>query len=578
MVRNKDSYTVAGYLNMCHKVYNHIKSKKNMQMKKMNSRRSRNRNDASLWDRRLTRRKALSTGAKVGIAAGLGLVIGAVGGYFGGAASKPEVTITKTVTAPGTTVTTGAATVTKTVTETKTVTQTLRETVTISATPTTVTELPPGVKKADWGIYPEYLKGTQITAAVQLIDSLIAVKDLLPQLEDETGIKVDFILLPEEELHKKVLIELSTGTGKYDVVMDDCMFVPEFAENGWVVPLDQFIEDPNLTSEPLFNLNDFLAKSIEIGKYKGKLYGLPIYAETTVLIYRKDVFEEHGIKVPDTMEDLGKACEELKEVLPSDTYPISLRGFPGAGANVYIWTGFLKAFGADFFDEDWNPMINSDEGVEATGFYAELLAKYGPAGSANYHWDDVQTALQQGKAMMTIEASDFIGRIEDPKQSLFAGKFGYSLVPSGRAGRFPSIFAFELMINAASPKERQEAAWIFIKWATSKKLQLEAAVAHNFSNVVRSSVMNDPKYLEVWGKYADWMEAHGKSLAEIASIDYRPRIPVWREVGNRIGIAVSDVIAKAQGGADPYSEAKKALDAAAKDIRDIMIKAGYLKA
>ena len=180
--------------------------------------------------------------------------------------------------------------------------------------------------------------------------------------------------------------------------------------------------------------------------------------------------------------------------------------------------------------------------------------------------------------MMTIEASDFIGRIEDPKQSLFAGKFGYSLVPSGRAGRFPSIFAFELMINAASPKERQEAAWIFIKWATSKKLQLEAAVAHNFSNVVRSSVMNDPKYLEVWGKYADWMEAHGKSLAEIASIDYRPRIPVWREVGNRIGIAVSDVIAKAQGGADPYSEAKKALDAAAKDIRDIMIKAGYLKA
>jgi ABC-type glycerol-3-phosphate transport system substrate-binding protein len=519
---------------------------------------------SSFGGRKVSRREALSTGAKIGLAAGLGLVVGAVGGYFGGTLTRPTTPTVKTVTETVTAPTTITSTITKTVTIERTI------------TPTTAV-VPPGVHITDWGAFPDYLKGTKIAAAVQLIDSLVAVQNLLPQFERETGISVDFILLPEEELHNKVLVELSSGAGKFAVVMDDCMFVPQFAENNWIVPLDEFIENVNLTYKPIFNLDDFLAKSVEIAKYKGKLYGLPIYAETTVLIFRKDIFKENNINIPETMEDLAKVCEDLKNVLPEGVYPIALRGYPGEGANVYIWTGFLKAFGGDFFDKNWEPIIDSDEAIKATGFYAELLSKYGPPGSANYHWDDIQTFLQQGKAVMAIEASDFIGRIEDPSQSPCAGKFGYSLVPKGPAGRFPSVFAFELMINAASTKEQREAAWIFVSWATSKKLQLEAAVSQRFTNVVRESVMSDPLYLGVWGKYRDWLDAHTKSLKEIASIDYRPRIPVWRDVGNRIGIAVSEVIAKAQLGADPYEEARKALQAAASDIREIMKKAGYIK-
>jgi len=508
--------------------------------------------------KKVPRRYILSSLGKIATSAVVaGIISGIVGYYTGKSAMAPPTEKTVTVTAE------------------KTVTITASPTITVASTPHVL--LPPGVNFSDWGVYPNYLRGTNITAAVQLIDSLIAVQNLLPQFEEETGINVDFVMLPEEELHQKVLIELSSGAGKYAIVMDDCMFVPQFVENEWIVPLNEFIDNSNLTYKPLFDLEDFLAKSIEIASWKGKIYGLPIYAETTVTIYRKDIFEEHSIRIPNSMKDLEKACEALREVLPKEVYPISLRGYPGEGANVYIWTGFLKAFGGNFFDENWEPIINNDAGVKATGFYAELLAKYGPPGSANYHWDDVQTALQQGKAMMAIEASDFVGRIEDPSQSLYAGKFGYSLVPEGPAGRFPSVFAFELMINAACPRKLQEAAWIFIVWATSKKLQLEAAISQRFSNVVRESVMNDPKYLQVWGAYADWIKAHTESLRNIASVDYRPRIPVWREVGNRIGIAISEVIAKAQLGADPYEQAKNALDAAADDIRQIMIKAGYLR-
>jgi len=88
--------------------------------------------------RRLTRRKALSTAAKVGIAGVVGVIVGAVGGYFAGSAAVPpqRTTVTQKVTETITS-TVGAGTVTKTVTETKTLTKTLTQTVTASTSAVT---------------------------------------------------------------------------------------------------------------------------------------------------------------------------------------------------------------------------------------------------------------------------------------------------------------------------------------------------------------------------------------------------------------------------------------------------------
>ncbi len=77
--------------------------------------------------------------------------------------------------------------------------------------------------------------------------------------------------------------------------------------------------------------------------------------------------------------------------------------------------------------------------------------------------------FQQGKAAMTLDATVNGAFNEDPAVSTVAGKVGYAPVPvqtDKPKGGSSSLAVFDL--HVASDSQQQDAAWLFISWATSK--------------------------------------------------------------------------------------------------------------
>jgi multiple sugar transport system substrate-binding protein len=386
-----------------------------------------------------------------------------------------------------------------------------------------------------------------IHAAMQQHTAVDAIKAMLPEYKKQTGVDVKFDILPQEELQNKTELALASSTDQYDIIMTDMMFTSQYAKADWIAPIDEFMNN----DKGLLQKDDFMHGFLNAFVIKDKSYGLPFYGESTMLMYNKELFAKAGIaNPPATMDEL---LADAKQLTKDGKYGIAMRGMRGEGMNIYIWAGFFNAFGGKWF-VDGKPNINSPEGVKATEFYATLIKNYSPPGGANFSWDQVQLAMQQGTTAMAIDATNFAPRVESPENSKVVGKIGYAPVPNGSAGNSPSLYTAGLTIPKGS-KHKQE-AYDFMVWATSKEIQLKTAIDGLRGDATRKSVWNDPTFRAKYN-FPNWIETAEDGMDK-ANPDYRPRVDQWRKMGDTLGVAVSAILA---GG-----DAKKTLDKAQTEI------------
>jgi len=387
----------------------------------------------------------------------------------------------------------------------------------------------------------------EITAAMQQHTAVDAIQAMLPEFEQQTGIKVKFDILPQEELHSKTELALASNSGQYDIIMMDMMFTTQYAKADWLAPLDDLI----VKNEATVQSSDFLGGFYNAFKNDDKTYGLPFYGESTMLMYNKEMFQAAGIENPPATID--ELIADAKTLTKDGKYGIAIRGMRGEGMNIYVWAGFYNAYGGKWL-KDGKPDMNSPEAIKATEVYADLIKNYAPPGGANFSWDQVQLAMQQGTVAMAIDATNFAPRLESPENSKVVGKVGYAMVPSGPAGASPSVYTAGLVVPKGS--KHSDAAFQFIAWATSKDIQLKTAIDGMRGDVTRKSVWEDESYRNKYN-YPGWIDVTVQSMDQ-ANPDYRPRIAEWKRMGDRLGIAVSETLAG--------KDVKSALDAAQKDI------------
>lgn len=418
--------------------------------------------------------------------------------------------------------------------------------------------------KINW----QQAKGQTITVAMNLGPEAEALQPYLKQFTQLTGIKVDYQPYPELELHQKTFIDFTSHTGVFDVVMQDFMFTPQYAGANYTIPLEPFISNPKLTDDKWYKSNDFLKGLWSAVKYRGKVYAIPFTGETTLLMYRKDLLEAKGLKVPTTFDELWNVAKALND--PPTIYGIALRGQRGQGMNIFTWTQFFRGFGGNFFKdfpEDMTPTVNTPEAIKATEFYANILKQYGPPGVANWTNMEVYAAQQQGKIAMTLDANAFGPIIDDPEKSKTAGKWGYAVIPGDKGGPQPAVYTHCLSINNDSKKKT--AAWLFVQWATSPQMTAIRAMATGVPP--RASSWENPQFAKQMKHVGNgaYTTVTAKSL-NIADGQYRPVFPHWREMGDILGEAVQSVIAGSQ-------TAEAALNKAQEDITAMLVKNGYLK-
>jgi multiple sugar transport system substrate-binding protein len=284
----------------------------------------------------------------------------------------------------------------------------------------------------------------------------------------------------------------------------------------------------------------------------GKLIGIVINAETSLLSYRKDLFTRLKVKVPQTMKELEEAAKFFhgKEVDGKKMVGITLRG-KGAAATSQ-WVDFLYSFGGSWTNAQGKSNFASPQDIAAFKFYGDLLRNYGPQGGSMLHWAESTSMFMEGKAAMIYDANVFKALYENPKESKVASKVGYAVIPAGPAGRVPHVSNWSLSISKTSTAERQKAAWLFVQWATNKNNCLGALLAGVPAG--RASAWNAKEYKSK-DDHPDWTANTMKSF-EIGQPQWNPPVINVPEIRDITGQVIVDAIE----GKDVTASAKKAAE------------------
>lgn len=207
-------------------------------------------------------------------------------------------------------------------------------------------------------------------------------------------------------------------------------------------------------------------------RHDGKYYGIPHSAATSLLIYRKDIFKQKGLKPPETWDDLIKVGEAMMERDKDGRvtrYGLSL---PGVGLFINIAVGELtKANGGRLFDlKTGRPTFTEKPVIEVLDFYKKLSATVLPPGWLGHGYLDTFANLATGKAAMLYQGygrgAGYIERYA-PKGMADAEHFGVLVRPIGPSGKATAaqIDAEPWMIfkNAKYPEEAAQFLKFFFK-------------------------------------------------------------------------------------------------------------------
>jgi sorbitol/mannitol transport system substrate-binding protein len=300
-----------------------------------------------------------------------------------------------------------------------------------------------------------------VTIATVNNPDMIELKKLSPKFEEQNpDIKLNWVITEENTIRQRITTDVSTGSGQFDIVQIGLYETPIFAKRGWLRPME------NLPSD--FDVEDIF-KSLRDGlSYGGKLYALPFYGESSMLMYRKDLLDAKGLKMPDQpkYEDIKKIADALTDK-SKGVYGITLRGKPGWGENMAFLSTLINTFGGTWFDMKWNPTLDTPEWKKALTFYIDLMKADGPPGASANGFNENLTLMTSGKAAMWIDATVAGGMLENAKESQVAGKMGYASSPI-EATPNGSHWLWSWAFAIPKAAKQAEAAEKFAVWATSK--------------------------------------------------------------------------------------------------------------
>jgi sorbitol/mannitol transport system substrate-binding protein len=364
----------------------------------------------------------------------------------------------------------------------------------------------------------------------------------------ETGIRVNFSVLPENDVRDKISQEFSSQAGQYDVATVSNFEIPIYARSKWIAPLDGFIaKDAAFAQDDILDSMEQSLKGDD-----GKVYGEPFYGESSFLMYRKDVLEAKGVQMParPTWQQVAQIAAQVDGAEPGMA-GICLRGQPGWGQIFAPLTTVVNTFGGTWFTADWQAAVDAPEFEQATQFYVDLVREHGENGAPQAGFTECLNNLIQGNAAMWYDATSAAGSLE-AADSPVRGKIGYAPAPVEKTDSSGWLYAWAWGIQQAS--EKKDNAWKFVSWASSKEYEELVGRELGWSRVPagkRSSTYENPEYVKEAAAFAEPTRAAIEAAdPENPGVQPRPAIgiqfvdiPEFPDLGTQVSQDVSSAIA-----------------------------------
>jgi sorbitol/mannitol transport system substrate-binding protein len=336
-------------------------------------------------------------------------------------------------------------------------------------------------------------KAETINIATVNNSDMVIMQRLSPIWEKATGNKINWVILEENVLRQRVTTDIATNGGEFDVITIGSYEAPIWGKQKWLDPVND-IEG--------YDYNDLIKPVANGLSYGGTLYALPFYAESTMTFYRKDLFKEAGLIMPEqpTYAQIKIFADKLTD-RAKGKYGICERGKPGWGENMAYVDTLVNTFGGRWFDMNWRPQLATPAWHNAISYYVDLLQHDAPPGQTVNGANENAALFQTGHCAIWVDATSNAGRVFDPKQSYVADKAAFALAPIAVTPKGNAWFwAWSLAIPASTKKEAT--AKEFIAWATS------------------------PAYIKLVGKEQNWVALPpGTRYSTYALPEYKAAAP-----------------------------------------------------
>jgi sorbitol/mannitol transport system substrate-binding protein len=406
------------------------------------------------------------------------------------------------------------------------------------------------------------------TVTVAVVSNPLITDQMIPLTKSKfakqyPGIKVKFATYTEGDLRAAIQRAISTHSYAFNVVMIGPYETPLFAKNGWLTNLSK----QYIASDPGYGASDLLPPIAKSLSYKGDLYAVPFYGESSMMFYNKTLFQQAGLTMPHnpTWAQIAGFAAKLNQ--PGKVSGICLRGLAGWGDNMAALDTVVNTFGGQWFNMDWKPQLTSPPFVEATNFYVNLVRKYGEPGASNDSFNQLLTLYGQGKCAMWYDATVAATSIATTYPDVYK-QTGYALAPVNKTKSSGWLWTWALGIPQGASDSG--AAWKFMSWATSKQYAALVAAKDGWSAVppgTRTSLYSNAGYKKAAAPFA------AITLESINSTD--PEHPTLHPVPytgiqyvvipqfESLGLTVGQHIAGAIAGTESVSQALQAGQSAA---------------
>ena len=392
---------------------------------------------------------------------------------------------------------------------------------------------------------------TTITLASVNNPQMQDLAQLLPEFNKEhPDIKVNVIMMEENDLRNATTKDVATKGGQYDVMTVGAYEVPIWGQNKWLTDVtDQAGSDSG------YDVKDFFKPVRESVSYDNKMYALPFYGESSFLMYRKELFAKAGLTMPEhpTWQQVAELASKINNP-KNDRAGICLRGKPGWGEMFAPLTTVVNTFGGQWYNMNWDAQVNKPGFSNAVKFYVNTIKDSGERDPASFGFTECLNLFQQGRAAMWYDATSAAGTLE-AKDSPVAGKVGYVAAPVDKTDASGWLWSWNMGINAES--KHKQAAWEFAKWATSRQYQELVGKTFGWTRVppgTRQSLYENADYKQASGAFAGITADTMRSVDPTQpGVDPQPwtgiqfvGIPEFQDVGNQTSQQIADTFSGGQ--------------------------------
>ncbi|WP_037911643.1 sugar ABC transporter substrate-binding protein [Actinacidiphila yeochonensis] len=279
------------------------------------------------------------------------------------------------------------------------------------------------------------------------------------EFKAQTGATLKVQEVQWADAHDKLVRAFASGDGP-DVSEIGTTWTPEFAAAGGLDDLTSEISSSGMGKDLIPALKDSAT-------YDGKQYGVGWYAGVRAIVYRKDVFQQLGLKVPTNWAELEQTVKTLKAKKPG------MMAMPIAGESAYGSAPFVWGAGGDFATQangKWTGSLDSAQAREGLSFYTSLALKDGSSsvGASTWKETDLLDSFAKGKAAMVIQGN-WTPKTAIAQNPSLKNEIGAFPIP-GKDGGVAPAFLGGSNLAVLKTSKNPDLAFRFIKMMTTGDL------------------------------------------------------------------------------------------------------------